>query len=235
MSQEQERPQSAGVAAVMAVLAPALAGTSAVILLSFGYTMQLLGVGLSTSRTLLATGWFFGAVTALTVLVVAASLVITAMHATSSERVSGGAADRTLRIASFLVGTRRAHLREEWAGLLAGDPETGLVLRPSRRLGYALGFLWAAIRLRLRDLTAPLWLPVDWLLSEEARTNRFIALAVGGQAVYIVGDGGLPALFTEVWEPCTLFGAGLYILARWLRRVRGIELASARSDSSEAD
>ncbi|MDQ1049134.1 hypothetical protein QFZ76_007370 [Streptomyces sp. V4I2] len=80
--------------------------------------------------------------------------------------------------------------------------------------------------MRLHDLAAPLWHPVDWLLSKDSRTNGFIATVVGAQAIYIVDDGGLPALVTEIWEPCGILGAGLYVLARWLRRVRGIELAT---------
>ncbi|WP_307677742.1 hypothetical protein [Streptomyces sp. V4I2] len=67
---------------------------------------------------------------------------------------------------------------------------------------------------------------MDWLLSKDSRTNGFIATVVGAQAIYIVDDGGLPALVTEIWEPCGILGAGLYVLARWLRRVRGIELAT---------
>lgn len=83
----------------------------------------------------------------------------------------------------------------------------------------------AAVRFRLHDLARPCWVPVDWLLSKDSRTNGFIAAIVGAQAIYIVDDGGIPALVTEVWEPCGILGAGLYVLACWLRRVRGIELA----------
>ncbi|MFD7291818.1 hypothetical protein ACFV9W_00895 [Streptomyces sp. NPDC059897] len=84
--------------------------------------------------------------------------------------------------------------------------------------------------MRLSDMGAPFWTPVDWLLRAERRTNTLIALVVGAQAVYIVGDGGLAALVTEIWEPCAILGGALYVLARWLRRVRGIELATVRSE-----
>ncbi|MER5212993.1 hypothetical protein ABT063_21055 [Streptomyces sp. NPDC002838] len=67
----------------------------------------------------------------------------------------------------------------------------------------------------------------------DSRTNGFIAAVVGTQAVYIVDDGGIPALVTEIWEPCGILGAGLYVLARWLRRVRGIELAPASPPPEE--
>ncbi|MGE6733023.1 hypothetical protein ACQKIP_19380, partial [Streptomyces sp. NPDC059900] len=64
----------------------------------------------------------------------------------------------------------------------------------------------------------------------EQRTNTLIALVVGAQAVYIVGDDGLAALVTEIWEPCGILGGAMYVLARWLRRVRGIELTAVRSE-----
>ncbi|MGW6471109.1 hypothetical protein [Streptomyces nigra] len=57
---------------------------------------------------------------------------------------------------------------------------------------------------------------------------------VGAQAIYIVDDGGIPALVTEIWEPCGIFGAGLYVLARWLRGVRGIELATNSTPPEES-
>ncbi|MFC5244154.1 MULTISPECIES: hypothetical protein [Streptomyces] len=71
---------------------------------------------------------------------------------------------------------------------------------------------------------------MDWLLRTPARSNAFITAAVGAQAIYIVGDDGLSALVTEVWEPCGIAGAALYALSRWLRRVRGIELAAAERE-----
>ncbi|MFI9780395.1 hypothetical protein ACIHCV_37900 [Streptomyces sp. NPDC051956] len=246
MSEDEQlmEPQAAGPLAVMAVLGPVLFGTATAIFLCVGFALKLMPHPPAFSATLLTAGLVFGALTVLALLVAGIGLLLAALRlrsledeqsdiAIASDRPSSIAVDRTLGFASFLAGERRAHLREEWAGLLAGDPENGIVLSPTRRARYALGCLWAAARMRLHDLAGPLWLPVDWLLSNESRTNRFIAMAVGGQAVYVVGTGGIPALVTEVWEPCALFGGGLYILARWLRRVRGIELATPHGDSSE--
>ncbi|MFF7326977.1 hypothetical protein [[Kitasatospora] papulosa] len=127
--------------------------------------------------------------------------------------------------ASKLAGSRRAHLHDEWVAVLAGDLEAGMRLRPGQQMMLAVGFAFAAMRLRVRDIAGPLWWPVDWLLREASRTNAFIATVVGGQAILIVGDGGLTALLAEVWEPCGIAGASLYALMRWLRRLRGIELA----------
>ncbi|MER5933531.1 hypothetical protein [Streptomyces sp. NPDC002054] len=231
-TEEGVEPPAAGMAAVLAVLAPVLTGTAALIFLGVGYALTLLTPDPDVSSTMVLMGWLFSGATVLSLLVAMLGLLITALR-TASPVVGSRAADRTLGFATFVAGARRAHLREEWAALLAGEPENDVVLSSRRRMAYALGFLWAAVRLRVHDLTRPCWRPVDWLLAVESRTNRFIALAVGGQAVYIVGSGGIPALVTEIWEPCGLFGGGLYVLSRWLRRVRGIELATVRDDPLE--
>jgi len=138
-------------------------------------------------------------------------------------------------VAIRLVGARRRHLLQEWQAHLAGAPEEAVVLTPGQRRGYAAGFVLAALRMRLHDLCGPLWRPVDWLLSTDSRTNTFVTAVVGGQAIYIVGNGGIPALMTEIWGPCGASGTGLYLLARWLRRLRGIELATVRPPSSSEE
>jgi len=130
--------------------------------------------------------------------------------------------------ASRIAGSHRD--TDEWRAHLAGAPEEGIVLTPRQQQRAAFGFLIAAMRFRLHDLCGGLWWPVDWLLRTPARSNAFITAAVGAQAIYIVGDDGLSALVTEVWEPCGIAGAALYALSRWLRRVRGIELAAAERE-----
>jgi hypothetical protein len=114
-----------------------------------------------------------------------------------------------------------------------GAPEDDMILTPSEQLQASFGFLAAAAQMRVHDAVRPAWRPVDWLLRVPSRTNAFIATAVGTQAVYIVGDGGLGALATEIWEPCGVAGAGMYGLSRWLRRVRGIELATVDRESAD--
>ncbi|MEU8028814.1 hypothetical protein AB0C13_09230 [Streptomyces sp. NPDC049099] len=142
-------------------------------------------------------------------------------------------AEWTTALASRLAGSGRAHLHDDWSAVLAGDPEGGVALRPNQQRMLAAGFVLAACRLRVRDNVRPLWRPVDWLLRVPSRTNAFITAVVGGQAVFIVGDDGLAALLTDVWEPCGVAGASLFGLARWLRRVRGVELAASGSDHVE--
>ncbi|MFE5858306.1 hypothetical protein ACFQ61_34445 [Streptomyces sp. NPDC056500] len=133
-------------------------------------------------------------------------------------------------LAVTLAGQRRSAVSAEWCAHLAGAPEDGITLSPSEKLRCSTGFLIAAARYRLHDMTAPLWRPIDWLLATGRRT---IASIVGAQALYIVGDGGLPALVTEIWEPCGIAGAALFTLSRWLRRVRGAELATRAEDRAD--
>ncbi|MFF3204888.1 type II toxin-antitoxin system RelE/ParE family toxin [Streptomyces sp. NPDC002962] len=149
-----------------------------------------------------------------------------ALEVTVESRRPTRFATRATTFASRLAGSGRPYLHDEWAAVLAGDPEMNAALEPGQQRALALGFVFAAIRLRVRDNARPLWRPVDWLLRVPSRTNAFIATAVGSQAILIVGDDGLPALVTEVWEPCGIAGASLFVLARWLRRVRGIEVAA---------
>ncbi|CAL9508307.1 hypothetical protein [Streptomyces sp. Tu 3180] len=70
----------AGAVAVVAVLAPVLAGTAAAIFLLVGYVLRMLDPGAAFARTMLTTGWVFGAVTAVTILVAAVGLLLTALR-----------------------------------------------------------------------------------------------------------------------------------------------------------
>ena len=70
----------AGATAVVAVLAPVLAGTAAAIFLLVGYLLRMLDPGQTFAQTMLTTGWVFGAVTAVAILVAAAGLLLTALR-----------------------------------------------------------------------------------------------------------------------------------------------------------
>ncbi|MEY9487574.1 hypothetical protein RKD26_003368 [Streptomyces calvus] len=70
----------AGAVAVVAVLAPVLAGTAAAIFLLVGYALRMLDPGAAFARTMVTTGWVFGAVTAIAILVAAAGLLVTALR-----------------------------------------------------------------------------------------------------------------------------------------------------------
>ncbi|MEV5887051.1 hypothetical protein AB0L74_31040 [Streptomyces sp. NPDC052020] len=70
----------AGAVAVVAVLTPVLAGTAAAIFLLVGYVLWMLDPGQAFARTMLTTGWVFGALTAVAVLAAAVGLLITALR-----------------------------------------------------------------------------------------------------------------------------------------------------------
>ncbi|MGW6317685.1 hypothetical protein [Streptomyces sp. NPDC055099] len=247
MSSNERPPEApgAGLMAVVAVLAPVLSGALAAVLLLAGYLLKLFDPQAAITQILFTGGWVFGALTAAAILLAAAGLLLTALRnsertATQDPHAAPTRTDapsrtglRTMDFASFVAGGRRAHLREEWAAVLAGDPGHGIVLTPRRRRRYATGFLWAALRMRLGDMVAPLWVPVDWLLSGESRTHGFIALAVGAQLLYIQHEDGLHVLVTEGWGWCAGCGIALRLFAGWLRRVRGIELAATRGEPRE--
>ncbi|GAB2442410.1 hypothetical protein [Streptomyces incanus] len=90
----------AGAVAIVAVLAPVLAGTAATIFLLVGYILRMLGPSAAFARTMLITGWTFGAVTAVAILVAAVGLLLTALRNKPSAR-SGpyGEADKELTLA----------------------------------------------------------------------------------------------------------------------------------------
>ncbi|MFC8077004.1 hypothetical protein ACFUN8_15905 [Streptomyces sp. NPDC057307] len=79
----------AGLAAVVAVLVPALAGAAAVVFLLVGSVLRVLSPVPAFSGTLLTVGWFFGAVTAVGLAVAGAGLLITALRNASTQVPAG--------------------------------------------------------------------------------------------------------------------------------------------------
>ncbi|MFI6943995.1 hypothetical protein ACIBI4_32480 [Streptomyces sp. NPDC050418] len=88
----------AGLVAVVAVLAPVLAGTAAAIFLLIGYILKMLTPEPAFADTLLTAGWFFGALTAAGILVAAAGLLITALrNGSTSLQAPGELAEEVAR------------------------------------------------------------------------------------------------------------------------------------------
>ncbi|MCB5163281.1 hypothetical protein LG634_00220 [Streptomyces bambusae] len=81
----------AGASAVVAVLAPMLAGTAMVIFLLVGYLLKLLDPEPAFARTMLTVGWFFGALTAAAILCAAIGLLVTAVRNSPTEVASDAA------------------------------------------------------------------------------------------------------------------------------------------------
>ncbi|MGV9424088.1 hypothetical protein ACWDO7_07365 [Streptomyces sp. NPDC003656] len=98
----------AGAIAVIAVLAPVLAGTAAAIFLLVGYLLKMLVPGQTFARTLIAAGWVFGAVTAAAILVAAVGLLLTALR--NKATAEAGAYDE--------AGRAVAEARDAWRDAL---------------------------------------------------------------------------------------------------------------------
>ncbi|GAA4795651.1 hypothetical protein [Streptomyces ziwulingensis] len=88
----------AGAVAVVAVLAPVLAGTAAAIFLLVGYVLRMLEPEPALARTIVTTGWVFGAVTAIAILVAGVGLLSTALrNRPSAEATAYGERDGEVR------------------------------------------------------------------------------------------------------------------------------------------
>ncbi|QKW28384.1 hypothetical protein HUT11_21435 [Streptomyces seoulensis] len=79
----------AGAGAVVAVLAPVLAGIAATVFLLVGYLLKMLDPAPAFARTMITAGWVFGAVTAASIVVAGAGLLIAALRNRSSTEYGG--------------------------------------------------------------------------------------------------------------------------------------------------
>ncbi|GHD85086.1 hypothetical protein [Streptomyces naganishii] len=77
---EAAETTGAGAGAVVAVLAPVLAGVAAALFLLVGYALKMLDPAPAFAQTMITTGWVFGAVTAAAILVAAVGLLLTALR-----------------------------------------------------------------------------------------------------------------------------------------------------------
>ncbi|NUO46342.1 MAG: hypothetical protein HOV82_30435 [Streptomyces sp.] len=137
----------AGAVAVVAVLAPVLAGTAAAIFLLVGYILKMLNPEQAFARTMLTTGWVFGAMTAVAILVAAVGLLITALRNRPSLVDTGPYAELTGEVARAREAWHDALLERGVLPFLRdalADPGTAAALHratppaPSRmpNLGY---------------------------------------------------------------------------------------------------
>ncbi|AXE27133.1 hypothetical protein C0216_30270 [Streptomyces globosus] len=79
----------AGLSAVVAVLAPVLAAAAMLIFLLVGYVLKAIEPEPALADTLLTAGWFFGALTAVTLLGAVVGLLVTALRNRATEVVAG--------------------------------------------------------------------------------------------------------------------------------------------------
>ncbi|MFC3573434.1 hypothetical protein ACFOZ0_09165 [Streptomyces yaanensis] len=142
-----EAAAGAGAGAVVAVLAPVLAGAAAAIFLLVGYILKMVNPEQAFARTLLTTGWVFGAVTAAAILVAAVGLLLTALRNNSSADEESSRRELTAAVARAREAWHEALLERGILPFLRdalADPGTAAMSRkepeptPSRipQLGY---------------------------------------------------------------------------------------------------
>jgi hypothetical protein len=107
---EATAPAGAGAVAVAAVLTPVLAGTASAIFLLVGYLLKMLNPEPAFARTLLTTGWVFGAVTAAAILIAAVGLLITALRNGESSLQAGTRGERSEELSRAREAWREALL-----------------------------------------------------------------------------------------------------------------------------
>ncbi|MEU3402571.1 hypothetical protein ABZ766_01220 [Streptomyces sp. NPDC006670] len=105
----QEDGGGAGVSAVVAVLAPVLAGTAMLIFLLVGYCLKAIDPEPAFARTMLTAGWLFGGLTVVALVFAVVSLLVAALRNSSTEV----AAEESVQIPDDL-----ARAREAWRNAL---------------------------------------------------------------------------------------------------------------------
>ncbi|MEU8679721.1 hypothetical protein [Streptomyces sp. NPDC048611] len=86
---EAAESTGAGLTAMIAVLAPLLAGIAAVLFLLIGYVLRAISPDKSLAQPLISVGWIFAALTAAGGLVAMAGLLLTALRNGASAQVAG--------------------------------------------------------------------------------------------------------------------------------------------------
>ncbi|MFH7593904.1 hypothetical protein WDV06_02200 [Streptomyces racemochromogenes] len=99
----------AGVSAVVAVLAPVLAGTAMLIFLLVGYCLKAIDPEPAFARTMLTAGWLFGGLTVVALVFAVVSLLVAALRNSSTEV----AAEESVPVPDEL-----ARAREAWRNAL---------------------------------------------------------------------------------------------------------------------
>ncbi|MEU6310337.1 hypothetical protein [Streptomyces sp. NPDC047014] len=94
----------AGISAVVAVLAPVLAGTAMLIFLLVGYILKMIEPEPAFAETMLTAGWLFGALTAAALLCAVIGLLVTAVRNSATEV----AADETEAVPDEVARAREA-------------------------------------------------------------------------------------------------------------------------------
>jgi hypothetical protein len=122
----------------------------------------------------------------------------------------GVSPQRLTTLAILIAGRKRADLRSEWRSHLSG--ETGAGLPQNRQVREAAGFMLAALRYRLQDLTDLAWQPVDALLSSRELSNLFVLLATLSVSVIFIRQGRLDGLADNLGSVAVVFTAAFGLI-----------------------
>ena len=124
------------------------------------------------------------------------------------------------RAAVFMAGKKRSAVELEWAGHLLGEPDHSLTQREQARA--ACGFVWAAVRYRLRDATDQAWRPVDAVLRSRTWSNLFVLIPTALAILFILRNGGTLGVVKSAESISAIGGIfyGMIRARRWWRDVQ---------------
>lgn len=135
-------------------------------------------------------------------------------------RLREGTVSGLTDIAVLLAGRKRTALRDEWRAHLAGESGHDPATWPKVR--QALGFVAAAIQLRLADAADLAWRPADAVLGSRTLSNLFVWGPVIVAAMAIVRRDGRYGLVADDQQLAEL-GGSLYLVIRTGRWWRGVK------------
>jgi hypothetical protein len=133
-------------------------------------------------------------------------------------------------VAAFLAGPKREADHDEWRSHLSDL--TGQGLSNQDQTSAALGFLWAALRYRVRDAATLAWWPVDELLRSRTWSNLFVLVPTLMVALYILRHLGTLGVLMSAEGIIGIGGIlyGLVRAGRWWRNVNPAEPKARRAE-----
>jgi hypothetical protein len=142
------------------------------------------------------------------------------LHPRADRPLAEFSARSLTSVAALLAGREGPALRDEWRAHLGGASGHDPVTWP--KVSQALGFVAAAVRVRLAAIAELAWRPADAVLGSRTLSNLFVCGPVTVMLVAIVHHDGRFGLVADVQDPAAL-GAFLYGVIRTGRWWRGVK------------